>query len=90
LDNDESESEKEMTECELSAMERDIMLSTGCVPDKLKKLARTTKFDGHHSHMFINLVRLEASRLKGVNTPLAFRREGDSIIIGKNTAFSIA
>ena len=53
------------------------MLCTGFVPEKLKKLARTTKFDGHHSHMFINLVRLEASRLKGVNTPLPFRREGD-------------
>jgi len=40
--------------------------------------------------MFINLVRLEASRLKGVNTPLPFRRENESIIIGKNTGFSIA
>ena len=79
-----------MMDCELSAMERDIMLCTGYVPEKLKKLARTTKFEGHHSHMFINLVRLEASRLKGVNTPLPFRREADSIIIGKNTAFSIA
>lgn len=66
-----------MMECELSAMERDIMLCTGFIPDKLKKLARATKFEGHHSHMFINLVRLEASRLKGVNTALAFRRESD-------------
>ncbi len=58
-------------------MERDIMLCTGFIPDKLKKLAKTPKFEGHHSHMFINLVRLEASRLKGVNTPLLFKRDGD-------------
>jgi hypothetical protein len=70
-------------------MERDIMLCTGIIPDKIKKLAKTSKFEGHHSHMFINLVRLEASRLKGVNTPLSFRREKESIIIGKNTPFTL-
>jgi len=40
------DADQEIMDCELSAMERDIMLCTGCIPDKLKRLARTSKFEG--------------------------------------------
>lgn len=75
---------------ELSAMERDIMLCTGCIPEKIRKLALNIKFEGMTATNFLSLVKLEASKLIGVNTSLIVRKEQEALVIGRNSIFNIA
>lgn len=84
-----SAGEVESMDVELSAMERDIMLCTGCIPDKIRRLAQTTRFEGLSISNFLHLIRVEASKLQGVNSILMVRRDGDSLLIGGSSQYSL-
>ena len=65
------------------------MLCTGCIPDKIRRLAQTTRFEGLSVTNFLHLIRIEASKLQGINSSLTIRRDADTLLIGRGSHYSL-
>lgn len=73
-------------------MERDIFLSTGFVPQKLRALMQCEhEIEGRELSYLLQLVRIEGSKVKGVNQPITVRKiiESRVLMIGKGSLFHI-
>lgn len=55
------------TDFELSAMERDIMLCTGHIPEKIRKATRYQRIDGKDLSLLMNLIKVEGNKVIGIN-----------------------
>lgn len=55
---------------ELSAMERDIFICTGYLPDKLRKVLGPLKLEANDITTLIQLIKSEGSRLPSATAPL--------------------
>jgi hypothetical protein len=54
-------------------MERDIMLCTGCIPEKLLKLSKTLQ-NNRELHVFLNLVKNEGHKINSIAAFLPFKK----------------
>jgi hypothetical protein len=61
-------------------MERDIMLCTGYVPTKLRRLAKGTKYDGANINQLVTLVKAESNRIKSINAVLHFNKDETGVL----------
>lgn len=71
---DNEDVEENTFEFELSAMERDIMLCTGCIPDKIRKATKGQRIEGKDLSLLMSLIKLEGSKVIGVNQSLQFKQ----------------
>jgi hypothetical protein len=74
---------------EMSAMERDIFLCTGFVPDKLRTLCLNYIFEGKVLLNLLSSIKYEGTKVSGVNQPIIIQRHHDVLIIGRSSKLTL-
>ena len=74
----------------LSAMERDIMLCTNELPEKLVLLIGTNKLEDNDLKTLMQLVKTEGNKILGNNQSLNIKRVAENLFIGKSSLITLS